>query len=192
MLSRRYTYTGLEPDAISHAIAARRNPGRVLQRRLEDHEGSYDIVCAFEVLEHIQDDLEALSRWREHSRNWLLISVPMNPDRFGPADEHAGHYRRYTRASLGAALSETGWNPRAICAYGFPAGYLLEAARQRVAARTQQQHDMVERTNASGRWLQPGDTLAPLTWAAALPFRLLQRPFRESDLGTGLVALAHR
>jgi hypothetical protein len=193
MLSRRYAYTGLEPDPLSYAIAARRIPGRVIQRRVEDHEGTYDIVCAFEVLEHIEDDRQALRLWREHSRSWLLLSVPMNPDHFGAADEHVGHYRRYTRASLASALSDTGWNARAIYSYGFPAGYVLDAARQRLAARVQQQPvSVLERTDASGRWLQPGDAFAPLTWAAALPFRLLQRPFRHSDLGTGLTALAHR
>ena len=193
MLSRRYAYTGLEPDSISYEIAARRNAGRVLQERAEDHEGTYDLVCAFEVLEHIADDREALSLWRERSRKWLLISVPMNPDRFGPSDRHAGHYRRYTRDSLSRAFAESGWTPHTMYAYGFPAGNALEAVRQRVAAAGGEGSEtMLERTNASGRWLQPGDALAPVTWAAALPFRLLQRPFRNSELGMGLVALAHR
>jgi SAM-dependent methyltransferase len=193
MLSRRYAYTGLEPDPIAYSIAARRNPGRVLQQRVEDHEGMYDLVCAFEVLEHIEDDLQALRDWYSHSRKWLLLSVPMDPDRFGPADEHVGHYRRYTRATLATALSETGWSPGAIHAYGFPAGYVLDAARQRLAARIERQPDsMMERTHASGRWLQPRDAFAPVTWAAGLPLRLLQRPFGDSDLGTGLIALARR
>jgi SAM-dependent methyltransferase len=191
MLGRRYEYTGLEPDAASYAIAARRNPGRIVQQRVEDHEGCYDVVCAFEVLEHIQDDIEALCNWRERSREWLLISVPMNPTRFGPADERAGHYRRYTRESLSAALVEAGWTPTALDAWGFPAANLLEGIRQRLATRDGRESEtMLERTDASGRWLQPSDKLAPVTWAAALPFRLLQRPFGGGELGVGLVALA--
>jgi hypothetical protein len=192
MLSRRYAYTGLEPDAVSYATAARRTGGKVLQQRLEDHAGIYDIVCAFEVLEHIEDDVAALRRWREHSNRWLLLSVPMNPDRFGPADERVGHYRRYTRGSLIEALSTAGWKPTAIRTYGFPAGYVLDATRQVLAARSAKPEARLERTNASGRWLQPGAVAAPLTWSVALPFRALQSPFRHGDLGTGLVALAHR
>lgn len=192
MLSRRYDYTGVEPDPISHAIAARRTSGKVKHERLEEHVGVYDLVCAFEVLEHIEDDVDALRRWREHSRRWLLMSVPMDPNRFGPADERVGHYRRYTRTSLIAALTAAGWEPAVVETYGFPAAYVLDTLRQRIAARGDGPEARLERTNASGRWLQPGSAGAPLTWAAALPFRLLQVPFRHGALGSGLVTLARR
>lgn len=192
MLSRRYLYTGLEPDPISYAIAATRTRGRVLQQRIEEHQGVYDIVCALEVLEHIADDVAALRLWREHSRKWLLLSVPMNPNRFGSVDERVGHYRRYSRASLAHVLTESGWTPCAINTYGFPIGYVLEGGREFLARGTEQKETMLERTNASGRWLQPPETLAFSTWVAALPFRVLQRPFLNSNLGTGLIALAQR
>ena len=193
MLSRHYDYTGLEPDETSYAVSARRNPGRVLNARAEDHDGVYDIVCAFEVLEHIEDDVEALASWRDRSRNWLLISVPSNPQKFGPADERVGHYRRYDRNTLSAALGAAGWEARELCAYGFPLGLALDAIRQRIAARRPlRDATTLDRTHSSGRWLQPPESLAALTWTAALPFRLLQRPFAATDLGSGLIALASR
>jgi SAM-dependent methyltransferase len=192
MLARRFEYVGLEPDSVSHAIALKRIPAQIRKERLEDHDGVYDLICAFEVLEHIEDDVDALRLWREHSRQWLLLSVPMNQDRFGPWDERAGHFRRYSRATLSRALTEAGWELRAACAYGFPAGYVLEAARNLIARRGNGSATMSERTGASGRTLQPGPALAHSTWAISLPLRVVQRPFMDTNLGIGLVALAHR
>ena len=160
--------------------------------RLPFPDGSFDVVITSEVLEHIHDDVAALRRWSERSRRWLLLSVPMNPRRFAASDEYAGHYRRYSAATLTTRLVEGGWEPRALAAYGFPLGYGLEAVRNVLAARRMQASSMGERTKASGRWLQPPPAIGALTWAAALPFRLAQRPFAETSRGTGLVALAER
>jgi hypothetical protein len=190
LLAQRFSYVGLEPDVTSQTEARVRTRGRVLQKRVEDHDGVYDLVCAFEVLEHVKDDAAALAVWRERSRRWLLISVPMSPSRFGPWDELAGHFRRYTRDSLNSVLVRGGWTPNLIRAYGFPLGYGLEKVRHRVAARRTSADTMSTRTAASGRNLQPPRSMGYLTWSAAVPFRLLQRPFFDSELGTGLVALA--
>lgn len=192
LASRCGSYLGLEPDPVCWQEAQRRTGGRVLRERVEEHTGCYPLVCAFEVLEHLEDDVAALRSWRERSSCWLLLSVPLNPDRFGPADVHAGHYRRYSRESLDAALTEGGWRPRRVLSYGFPAGYALEAVRHQLAARRRSAERMEDRTEASGRWLQPSRRVAPLMWSAALPLRVLQRPFSAGELGTGLVALAER
>jgi Methyltransferase domain len=190
MLARRYVYVGLEPDFASHSVASRRLPTEVRRERVEDHHGVYDLVCAFEVLEHVERDIEALKLWRERSNDWLLLSVPANPGRFGPGDEYVGHYRRYTRESLAAALTEAGWSVHAIHAYGFPGANLLEAVRNRLARQSSAAAGMAERTGGSGRWLQPRQAFAPVTWLFALPFRAAQRPFVSGARGTGLIALA--
>jgi SAM-dependent methyltransferase len=191
MLAERFSYVGLEPDPRSQAEANVRTGGKVVCERAEDHLGVYDLVCAFEVLEHIDDDVAALAAWRERSRNWLLLSVPMNPDRFGAWDELAGHFRRYTAGTLSSALADGGWKPKAIHAYGFPLGYALNRIQHKVAARQTKGETMIERTDASGRGpLRPPQSMRYVTWAGALPFRVLQRPFADSKLGTGLIALA--
>ncbi len=196
LLAGRYDYLGLEPDDDSFAVARRRSEAAGGRAEPLDYAdlppaSEFDLVCAFEVLEHLEDDAIALEAWHGLVRpgGHLLVSVPGAPGLFGAADERAGHFRRYDSAGLTAALRRAGLEDVRVVAYGFPVGYPLKLLRDRLAARDLH-GTRAERTAASGRWLQPDERLAPLTWAAALPFRVLQRPF--GHLGTGLVASARR
>jgi SAM-dependent methyltransferase len=63
-------------------------------------------VVAFDVLEHLADDVAAV---REMSRvlrpgGLLLVAVPADPRLWSQHDEAVGHLRRYTRQSLRAVL----------------------------------------------------------------------------------------
>jgi SAM-dependent methyltransferase len=154
----------------------------------------FDIVCAFEVLEHLEDDSGALASWLEHLRpgGWALVSVPHGRHRFGPQDEWVGHLRRYDRADLAHLLVKAGLGQLEIVSYGFPLGNALEAARDALARRQSAKSSLKERTAASGRWLQPPTWTGSATRAVTFPFRLAQRPFANASLGTGLVARARR
>ena len=97
------------------------------------------------------------------------------------------------RQHVAALLEAAGFRDVGILNYGFPTGYVLEAARNRVAARELRRtgdRSMAERTQASGRWLQPPDAAALALRLSAAPLRWLQRPAMRRDTGTGLVALA--
>jgi SAM-dependent methyltransferase len=202
LLARRFSYTGLDLDEQALTVARRRftaaelDTGGLRRGGLELVAGrSFDLVCAFEVLEHFENDAGTLAEWRAHVRpgGWLLVSVPAGPDRFAAADRRAGHFRRYDRVSIAAALEAAGFRNVGILNYGFPTGYVLEAARNRVAARELRRNgdrSMAERTQASGRWLQPPDAAALALRLSAAPLRWLQRPAMRRDTGTGLVALA--
>jgi SAM-dependent methyltransferase len=198
LLAGRYDYLGLEPDAASFAVAARRvGPEHLVQDDAESFVAAepFDLVCAFEVLEHLEDDVDALRRWQRFLRpgGWVLVSVPAGRERMGAADRRAGHLRRYDRADLVRTLERAGLVEPEIVVYGFPLGYALEAVRNVVARRDLSRDATTpERTAASGRWLQPPEWSAHATHVAAAPFRLAQRPFAESSLGTGLVARARR
>jgi SAM-dependent methyltransferase len=198
LLARRFTYVGLEPDADSYMTAVHRigAQGTVVHETAETYETPepFDVVCAFEVLEHIQDDHAALAQWRRHIRpgGWLLLSVPAGQHRFGPTDVKAGHFRRYDRDDLVALLSAADLVEIEIISYGFPLGYALEAARNIYAKRTTDNATMTDRTAASGRWLQPPEWAGRLLQAVSAPFQLAQRPFGRTRLGTGFVARARR
>jgi SAM-dependent methyltransferase len=184
-LARRYDYVGVEPDPRSRA-RARERVETVLEALPDER---FDLVCAFEVLEHVADDQAELRAWRDRLRpgGWLLLSVPAHEKRFGPADRRVGHFRRYEPGGLAEQLTEAGFEHPRLVTYGFPLGYALEAGRHVLARRGE-----AEGTAGSGRWLQPSDRLGWATRFGTAPFRLLQRPFAGTGLGTGIVALARR
>jgi SAM-dependent methyltransferase len=200
-LAQRYDYLGLEPDPASCAVAQRRmsaaGTGEVRSIGLDGlGPRQFDLVCAFEVLEHIDEDAAAVREWAARLRpgGWLLLSVPAHQRRFGPADELVGHFRRYDPPAMEALLASCGLTDIEIRQYGFPLGYVLEAARNLIARRrlaAAPARSAAERTAASGRLLQPaGRTRGAVTRWGAAPFRVLQRAFPGA--GTGLVVMARR
>jgi SAM-dependent methyltransferase len=201
-LARRFDYTGIDMDETALATARERfrrygvAADTLLLGGLEQVEGrEFDLVCAFEVLEHLEDDVGALAEWRTHvaTRGSIALSVPANPRRFAKADEKAGHFRRYTRESLTQALTAGGFESVRLGNYGFPVGYALEAGRNLAARRyLRTAGSYEERTLESGRWLQPPDGAASIMELIARPLCRMQRPFVQRELGTGLVAFAER
>jgi SAM-dependent methyltransferase len=198
-LAQRYNYLGLEPDRESWAQAGarlgaigrgevRNEPAEALRSR------EFDLVCAFEVLEHLEDDAAALARWASLVRpgGWLLLSVPAHQHRFGPWDEFVGHYRRYDRDAITALLTGAGFGEVSARLYGFPLGYLLEPARNVVGWRRRAAsagQSPAERTSGSGRQMQPANgALGTTVRLSTKPFRLLQDAVPWA--GTGLVVRA--
>ena len=198
-LAQRYRYLGVEPDEGSWAVASERirraGRGEVRNVMFEDlGDRQFDLVCAFEVLEHIEDDAAAVKEWagRLRPNGWLLLSVPAHQHRYGPADELAGHFRRYDPEAMAALLTSCGFTQIQVQLYGFPLGYLLEAGRNLIGRRRLEEAgamSVAERTAGSGRLLQPSGGLLGVAnrWGTA-PFRVVERAFPNT--GTGLVVLA--
>jgi SAM-dependent methyltransferase len=196
-LAQRYVYTGLEPDRESARVAQPRveaRGGRFLPIRASELPARerFHAIGAFEVLEHIEDDAQALQAWCRHllPGGWLILSVPAFQRRFAAADNMVGHFRRYDPEVLLARLGTVGLIEHELWITGFPFGLLLEHGRNIMAARRPKESAISTRTFESGRWHQPPERLGPLTQAITLPFRWLQRPFIHTRLGTGLVARA--
>ena len=59
--------------------------------------GKFDLVCAFDIVEHVDDENEALSELSRvcDTGGVLLIAVPLHPSRWTPFDDFVGHCRRY-------------------------------------------------------------------------------------------------
>ena len=63
---------------------------------------TFDLVCAFDVVEHVVDDREIFRELRRVTRAGatIVMSVPLDPRRWSPFDELVGHVRRYEAAGL--------------------------------------------------------------------------------------------
>ncbi len=199
-LAARYNYFGVEPDGESYSIASQRialgGRGEVRNGVVEDLDArlQFDLVCAFEVLEHIEDDAAALKSWSQRLRpgGWLLLSVPAHQKRFAAADQMVGHFRRYDQDPMRELLERAGFGDVVIREYGLPLGYILEAGRNAMGRRrlaAAPGESMEERTGASGRLFQPSSGLqGAVTRYGTAPFRYMQRGFTRT--GTGLVVRA--
>jgi SAM-dependent methyltransferase len=200
-LARRYNYLGIDPDIASFQLARSRlaaggGRGEVRNGDLSvlNADEAFDLVCAFEVIEHIADDSHVLSDWAARVRpgGWLMLSTPAWQKRFAAWDELAGHFRRYDPGVLQARLSEIGLTDVRIVPFGGPLGIVLESVRNGIARRrgpAAAGESKEARTAASGRLLRlPDGPAAFIPYALTLPFMGLQRAL--PGRGTGLVALA--
>jgi SAM-dependent methyltransferase len=202
-LARGRRYVGIEPDAVSAGVARARleRAGVAGDVRVGDISvvaatDLFELVCAFEVIEHVEDDGAFVVDCARHVApgGTLLLTTPAGESRVGIADEMVGHFRRYEPERLERLVAAAGLQPVVIRHYGAPFAYVLESVRAGIARalrhRTHAQ-SAAERTAVSGRLLQPGDgAVAPLVWAGMLGPRLLQR--LAVGRGPSLVAVARR
>lgn len=83
-------------------------------------DNTFDLVCAFDIVEHVDDEDGA---WSELSRvtapgGALLVSVPLHPSRWTPFDDFVGHRRRYEPSQLISKLGEYGFSVEQSAVYG--------------------------------------------------------------------------
>jgi hypothetical protein len=70
----------------------------------------HSCLIAYNVLEHIEDDVGALRSMARLVRRdgYIVLVCPAFPFAMGPVDIATGHVRRYTRRSMAAALADAG------------------------------------------------------------------------------------
>jgi len=195
--SRCAEYTAVELDATSASVAEDSITPFCAHTRIINNDlnsigtnEKFDLVCSFEVIEHIENDLDALTDWvrRLNPGGLLLLSTPANQRRFGPWDVLAGHFRRYDPVELKALMSEAGLVNVTVRLYGMPLGYILESVRNGILSKRKDGDSTInERTANSGRLFQPSRKLTGFAFSVAVwPFVQIQRLFPK--LGTGIVA----
>lgn len=204
-----WSCTALETSAAAIEIArsVRRGDPRieVLDQPEPAWRECFDLVTAFEVLEHIEDDAGALASWARWLRpgGTMLLSVPAHQRRWGPSDVWAGHFRRYERGQLEARFEEAALELVRLEVYGFPLANWVAPLRNRMyAAKLRAQSsteapDLAEGTARSGieRTLEsrlfPYQAVPPGSWLLRALLRV-QDLFLDREWGEGFLAMARK
>ncbi len=199
----------LSPAAIELARYINRFNSKVVIERhpKDDWEAKFDYLFAFEVLEHIEDDLSALRQWARWLKpgGTLVISVPAHPERWTASDIWAGHYRRYQRQPLLELFQQNGLPVSHCESYGFPLKNVIEFIRARYHSRQLRRTSSVccdreqiaARTARSGieRRLETSAYRLHTCWLGAVVTEVgfvLQRWTAHTDLGNGYIVVGRR
>ena len=105
---------GSEAHPEGLGFAARRAPGAELMQmdaRRIPFRDEFDVVGAFDVIEHIEEDEQVLGEMYAACRpgGGVLITVPQHAWLWSRRDEFAGHRRRYAREALLRKLAAAGF-----------------------------------------------------------------------------------
>jgi SAM-dependent methyltransferase len=153
----------------------------------------FDLVCLFDVIEHLDDEAGVLEAARELLKpgGRLLVTVPAHRRLWSYADEYADHRRRYSRQELVSRLQEAGFGPPST---GYFMAPLLPAMwlGRRLAARRARGAGAAEPTVAelARREYRPPRLLNTLAELALAPEAMLARRGLALPLGTSLLAVA--
>jgi SAM-dependent methyltransferase len=166
-LASRGTVTGVELSQTSVALARERGVGDVIAGSvltMPFADASFDLAVTLDVIEHLDDDLDALRELRRvvAPGGWLLITVPAYQWLWSGHDVINHHHRRYTRRSLQAVAEHAGWRQLRTTYFNsllLPVAIVLRVLDRLSAKTTESSLDL---------WVPPG----PLNWLLERPLAL--------------------
>lgn len=117
MLSAFGNVSGAEYDEGARIVAQERRIAPVEHCELPDElpygGEEFDLIVAFDVLEHVERDVDSLKAIRDRLApgGWLVMTVPMFPFLWSSHDVYNHHFRRYRRSELNQKLASAGFKP---------------------------------------------------------------------------------
>lgn len=142
----RYDAWGLEPDAqvrdrVRPSVRDRVHPGDT------DDLGAlggrrFDVVLLLDVLEHVGDDLGALTSAQTAiaTGGKMIVTVPADPTLWSDHDERNGHFRRYAESSLRELLGNAGLEPTLLTYFNSRLYPVAQLHRRLAASSTRELH----------------------------------------------------
>lgn len=97
------------PEAVNNYPDVKKHPFIDLNKDISCYFGKFDIITALDVIEHIENDGEALSAMWDllKSPGELILTVPAYGWLWGGEDDISMHKRRYTIKRLRSAIQQT-------------------------------------------------------------------------------------
>jgi SAM-dependent methyltransferase len=145
----------------------------------------FDVIGAFDVLEHLPNDLEVMQCLRAMLKpgGTFLVTVPAHPSLWSYFDEASNHVRRYTPEALRTRLAQSGFEVEFLTQYMasiYPLVWLQRRLRQSAAT---------DRERLAGELKIIPVLNGLLTGILALESRLIAHR-RRLPIGTSLLAVA--
>lgn len=114
--------TSVEYDRLCCEFAAAETGLEIINGSITDlpfDDGSFDLVCAFDVIEHVEDDNKAVAELKRVTKKEgvVFITVPAFQSLWSHHDVINHHYRRYKIAGIKRLFEAR--NGKAICATYF-------------------------------------------------------------------------
>lgn len=112
---------GVEPNSFCVNTLKEKFAGekrlKIIPKMLEDCDAQglisqgFDTLVCCNVLEHIEDDHQAMLRFKEilqKTGGKLILWVPAMPCAYGPIDQAVGHFRRYSNKEIKLLMEKIG------------------------------------------------------------------------------------
>lgn len=128
---------GIDNSDVAIQLCRKKGYSNVVKCSAEDLPfagGSFDLICAMDILEHVDDDEAALKEFFRVLRpgGLLFMIVPAHMFLWGPHDEINMHKRRYSLAGVSASVEQMGFRIEKISYFNFfsfPIAVLVRAGR---------------------------------------------------------------
>jgi SAM-dependent methyltransferase len=124
------------------------------------YDAEWDVVGAFDVLEHVEDDEAVIAGMTRAVRpgGGVVITVPQHPSLWSAADDYAHHARRYRRRELVAKVRAAGLRVERVTSFVsilLPAMYVSRWRERRAGAGydPEREHAAAARVNGLERIL---------------------------------------
>jgi len=109
-ITKRLTAFAAYPNLVSMCLDVQD------QSFLELRKYKPDSIACLNVLEHIKDDVLALTHMQKvlSPGGKAILIVPAFESLYGPIDERLGHFRRYTKHSMARAAAQAGFRVQTL------------------------------------------------------------------------------
>lgn len=190
--ARGYAVAGM--DVSRRALEALDRPDRCLiqadlTKSLKPNPPRFPAVLALDVIEHLDDDQEAVRRLGElvSPGGVLIVSVPALPALYSEFDASQGHRRRYLPDTLASAFLDSGLSLERTFWWGRWLVPALRRQRGKSRARPGETPAQIYRRHLAS-------PPKPFSWLIDLAFRVEARPALLGLLrtGTSLFAVARK
>ena len=179
--------TAVESNIKALEFATKKTKVRIYQGSLPDNMplniGKFDLICLFDVLEHIDDDLKSVKYLFEQivPGGRLIITVPAYQCLYGPHDISLHHKRRYSITRLINIMSMTGFKVQKISHFNsflFPIIFFIRIL-ERIGYRSNL--SLIKKRELSNIWLNK--FLLGILYFEAFLLKKIKFPYGLSIIG---------